>query len=260
MSAKIITARRAAFLKALEASGNITLAAERAKVSRRWAQTERKGDPAFDAACKAALEASFGKLRAKGANRPPSGWGFLDGAELVVRGTAGAGTRRVQIARARLRQISPRVEDRFLAALAATCNVKAACAEAGISKSAAYNHRNRWRTFGERWDEAVERGYTGIEFGLVDRACNLFSASELPEHGTEMPMSVDQAIHLLHMHKHAVHGTGRAPGKKWQPRRGIEYYRESILRKLDAIRRADELSETEKARNAKEWALRRRSG
>ena len=45
---------------------------------------------------------------------------------------AGAGQargRRVQIARARVKQWTPRVEDRFLATLAATCNVKAACAE-----------------------------------------------------------------------------------------------------------------------------------
>ena len=49
MSRKTSPARRAAFLKALSETGNQTIAAERAKVSRSWVQLHRSTDPAFDA-------------------------------------------------------------------------------------------------------------------------------------------------------------------------------------------------------------------
>jgi hypothetical protein len=83
--------------------------------------------------------------------------------------------------RARLNQISPRVEDRFLATLAATCNVNAACAEAGVSKGAIYTHRKRWSAFARRWDAAVKLGSLRLQFALVEYAANPFSATELPE-------------------------------------------------------------------------------
>ena len=49
MSRKTSPVRRAAFLKALSATGNQTIAAERAKVSRSWVQLHRSTDPGFDA-------------------------------------------------------------------------------------------------------------------------------------------------------------------------------------------------------------------
>jgi hypothetical protein len=261
MSAKVSAARRAAFLKGLAQTGNVTVSAERAKVSRSWVLLHRKEHAAFDAACRAALAAAGERLGAHPEGRPPSGWGFLDGAELVVRGSR---DRRVQIARARLSQFSPRVEDRFLAALAATCNVKAALAEAGMSKGAAYTHRKRWPAFAARWDAAVETGYARIEIGLLEQAGNLFSSAELPDDilpdAPMAEMTVDQAMQLLHMHKNQVHGIGRAPGKWPQPPRPVEYYRASIMRKIEAITRARELSEEDKARDREEWARRRGPG
>lgn len=47
MTAKFGEARRRAFLAALRETGNQTLAAERAKVSRSWVQSHRANDPAF---------------------------------------------------------------------------------------------------------------------------------------------------------------------------------------------------------------------
>ena len=152
MSAKTSAARRAAFFEALRATGNQTLAAERAKVSRSWVQLQRSSGPAFKDAVRAAVAEARASLSQRSATsaehgaqsgrQPPSGWGHLDGEELVVKGTGGSslgsaqggpGGRRVQIARARLRQWTPRIEARFLTALMATCNVKAACIEVGMS-------------------------------------------------------------------------------------------------------------------------------
>lgn len=99
MAAKFSEARRRALLAALRASGNQTLAAEKAKVSRSWVQLHRSTDPDYKRACEgavAAAKASFDRLRTSGAGgrKPPAGWGFLDGAELVVRGSGGSGSGR----------------------------------------------------------------------------------------------------------------------------------------------------------------------
>jgi hypothetical protein len=244
MTRKFGQARKDAFLAALRATGNRTLAAERAKVSQSWVHLHRSTDPAFKAACAEAREAAKAALRqAQGERRngcePPSGWGFLDGEELVVKGTGGAGGgKRVQIARARLRQWTPRVEERFLAALTATCNVKAACAEVGLTPASAYNHRNRWARFGERWDEALEIGYVQIEMGLIEQAGNLFSGEGPVAVEPIRAMTADHAIHLLHMHKHRLHGLGKRPGLRAREP-DIEVVRAEILRKVDAMERAD---------------------
>jgi hypothetical protein len=209
-------------------------------VSRSWVSLHQSTDPTFKQACREAVEAARAALVLRQAQdergngnagagcEPPSGWGFLDGEELVVKGTGGSALRqaqgdpstgsgraagkRVQIARARLRQWTPRVEERFLATLAATCNVKAACAEVGLTAASAYNHRRRWPRFAERWDEAVEIGYSQLEMGLIEQGANLFSGEGPVEAGPIAGMTADHAIHLLHMHKHRVHGLGKRPG------------------------------------------------
>ncbi len=289
MSAKITTRRRAKFLHFLAASGNVSLSAERAKVSRSWVGLHRAGDPAFEAACVAALGVARTRFRkpppsptfhrpqgddgafqsaspltppssGKGivSNHPPTGWGFLDGAELVVRGSGGSGGgRRVQIGRARVGQWTARVERRFLSALSATCNVKAACAEVGLAHSSAYAHRQRWIAFAEAWDAAIKEGYMRIEAALIERGCNIFSSLD------EMPlspiptMSAADAIHLLHMHKNIAHGIGGRPGKSWQRPRSLDEVRDSILRKLEAIESSRALSETQRAADEREYRRRR---
>lgn len=220
---KFGAARKRAFLAYLAQSGNQTLSAEKACVSRSWVQLHRSQDPGFDAACRAAIAEARERLIAEGlngegesvtaGNRPGRGWGFLDGAELVVRGTGGSGPgRRVQVGRARAGQWTARTEKRFLMALEGSCNVKAACAEVGKAASSAYAHRERWPAFARAWDEALEVGYVRLEAALVEHAGNLFSGFGR-EDGDEMEpireMTAAQAIHLLHMHKGQVKGIGR---------------------------------------------------
>lgn len=256
MSAKISAARRSAFLKALRETGNVTVSAERAKVSRSWVLLRRKGDAEFDRACRGALAAAKARLSGADGRRPPSGWGFLDGEELVVKGSNG---RRVQIARARARQWTPRVEQRFLATLGATCNVKAACAEAGMTAASAYTHRKRWPGFERRWDEAIETGYARIEIALLESACGLLSAHEPPAVAPMPDMTAEQALQLLHMHKHQVKGIGRRPGlPERQPT--WEEVGAYFTRRIEAIERARGLSAKDRARTERQWALRRGQG
>lgn len=67
------------------------------------------------------------------------------------------------------------MEKRFLETLSATCNVKAACAEVGLTPASAYAHKKRWQGFADRWKQALEDGYTQLEAGLVFAAGNFLS-------------------------------------------------------------------------------------
>lgn len=261
MTAKFGRARKELFLAVVRETGNQTIAAERAKVSRSWVTLHRSRDPEFKRACDDAVAEARAALRRARDERgdgckPPRGWGFLDGEELVVKGTGGSGGgKRVQIARARTKQWSPRVEDRFLAALGATCNVKAACAEVGLTPASAYGHRRRWPAFGARWKAAVEEGYAQLEMGLIECAGNFLSGEDLPDAAPLTEMTVGHALHLLHMHKHEVRQIGRRPGRRARLP-DIEEVRLVILRRVEAIKRHDK---RRLARERQEWARRRPS-
>lgn len=253
MTAKMSDKRRAAFLKALEACGNQTLAAERVCVSRSWVCQERMRNPEFDAECRRVIASAQARLRRAEGNRPPEGWGHLDGVELVVRGTNG---RRVQIARARAGQWTARSEDRFLQVFSATCNAKAGYEAAGKSKGSAYTHRKRWPAFDRRWKEAEELSSIRLEYALVECAGNPFSRAELPPLIPVPPMSADEIIHNLDMHQYRTHGLGKPPGRGPRPP-DFEKAVRVIGRKVDAIARAARLSEAEKESDRRAWDGRR---
>jgi hypothetical protein len=221
-------------------------------------QLHRSEDGGFRQAVDEAVADAKARLGSRSGRRPPTGWGFLDGEELVVKGTGGTGGgKRVQIARSRLKQWSPRVEDRFLATLAATCNVKAACAEVGLTPASAYGHRRRWAGFARRWRAALEEGYDRLEMGLVAAAGNFLSGEELPDalpdFGPITGMTVEHAIHLWHMHKHQVHRIGGRPGLRAREP-DIEDVRAHILRVAEVVNRHDP---AQLARDRKEWERRR---
>lgn len=257
MTARMSDRRRAAFLKALEVCGNQTVAAERTCVSRSWVCQERMRNPEFDSECGRVIAAARERLRQSERNRPPEGWGHLDGVELVVRGTKG---RRVQIARAQARQWTARTEQRFLAVLAATGNAEAAYKAAGKSKGSAYGHRKRWAGFERLWREAVEASCVRLEFGLAAYAMNLFSAPELPE-PAPVSMTPDQALHSLHMNKRRLFGLGKRPGRRGAAPT-MEAVTSRVLRAVEAVKRGRALDPAQTERDRREWAERRsgRSG
>jgi len=259
MSKQVSAGRRAAFLKALAETGSLTLSAERAKVGKDWSLWHRKRDQVFAAACREAMAAARAALDLTRDERgmvPPKGWGTLDGVQLVVRGAPG---RRTQIRRARVDGWSLAVEDRFLATLAATCNVKAACAEIGMTQASAYYHRNQWPRFAEQWDTALATGYIRLEFALVENAKNVFSGNDPPRDNPLPPVTWADALALLRLHRHRVHGVGKRSGPRGRDPT-MEQVQASVLRKIDAIERGERLSEAVRARDAAEHALRRRSG
>lgn len=256
MSAKISAAKRAAFLKAVAETGNQTLAAERAKVSRSWVQLHRSTDPAFDAAVRAAVAEAKTVLRQaqdereEGGNRPAGTWAYHQGEELVVRGTGGSrarnagpddptGPRRVQIARARAKQWTARAERRFLAALARSCNVKAACAEVGLTPASAYNHARRWQHFARAWAEALAIGADKIDLAIIETGKNLFAGDDFDRAQPITGLRFGEAIQALRLHQKRLWGTGRRPGAAPTRLPPIEAVEAEILRKVALFERRE---------------------
>jgi hypothetical protein len=66
---------------------------------------------------------------------------------------------------------------RFLEWFAATCNVRFAARQVGISQSTAYRNRMSDPDFAEAWDRALEQGYVRLETKLLEMQ---FEAVEEP--------------------------------------------------------------------------------
>lgn len=216
-------ARKRAFLRALAETGNQTLSAERAKVSRSWVSLHRSTDAGFDAACREAIERAKGRfgshpppdpsLRGRGEikRKPPAAWQFNAGEELVVSGTNGV---RTQVRRAKLKQWTPRVEERFLSALSASCNVKAALAAVGMSASGAYAHRKRFPAFARAWDEAVRLGMSELEGALIQNIDYAFDPEAAPPELEIGPITVSDLIRTLRMYDRRQREASRER-KRW---------------------------------------------
>ncbi|WP_375380451.1 hypothetical protein [uncultured Sphingomonas sp.] len=234
MSAKTSAARRRAFFAALAATGNQTLAAERAKVSRSWVSLHQSTDPAFRAEMEAAVLAAKARLDEAATVKPALRWRDQDGEELAVRGSRGRWT---QVARARLKQWTPRVEAHFLAALRETCNVKAACKEVGLTQQSAYGHRKRWVEFARAWDVAIEDGYDRLSIALVASAGAMLGDTCFVPDVALGPISVDQAIQMLWLHRPRVCGIGNPPGRVAKEPT-MDEVRKLVLRKVAIFERA----------------------
>ncbi len=214
MSAKTSAGRREAFFRALAETGNQTISAERAKVSRSWVSLHRANDPAFCAAMEAAIVQARERLLAVKAASPArvgaiAKWSHIGGEELVIRGSRG---RVAQVSRARVKQWTAATERRFLSMLAASCNVKMACAATGLSPASAYNHRNRWPEFARSWDAALEDGYVTVESALLELAAISFGQAG-PDYTLPVPpMTAEQGLQLLSLHRARVSGRGALPG------------------------------------------------
>lgn len=80
---------------------------------------------------------------------------------IVVRGPNGPRRQK-----ARADSFTKRKQQRFLDALAATCNIRAAAAHAGVSVQTVYNRREWDEAFAQAWGRAIVMAYDRIE-GLL---------------------------------------------------------------------------------------------
>lgn len=203
MSAKTSKARTEAFFTALAETGNQTISAERARVSRSWVTLHRSTDPAFKARMEACIVEARVRLSRAGAVTSDGKWANINGEKLVVRGSRG---RRAQISRARLKQWTAAEEGRFLAALSATANVNMACEAVGLSVPSAYMHAERWPGFAAAWQDALLDGYPALEAAMLQNALRHFGPEE-PDAADGAaafpitPMTAQHAMALIDIHK-----------------------------------------------------------
>lgn len=173
-----------AFLAELRRTGNAREAARRLGAHRAKFTRRRAKHPAFAAEWDAALafaDAQVGKA-----------------APHLVRRANG----RLQLRAAPAGGLDPAARTRFLAALAASANVRLAAKAAGFSHAAFYHHKRRDPDFAREWRAALATGYGRLEAALLegwsdDDALVDWRRNELP---AIPPMSPAQALQLMYLH------------------------------------------------------------
>ena len=159
----------------------------------------------------------------------------------VRRGPTGRG----QLVKTGGAQWSDEAEEMFFDQLGATCNVRASAAAVGFTTFTVYRQRRLRPEFAARWRTVLEQSYARLEMAMVQAALDSLDDADFADERPLPKMTVEQAMNLLKLHRAEARGEpGGRPGRRPIPR-GIEYYRESIRRKVEAIRRADGAAEGE---------------
>ncbi|HET9336500.1 MAG TPA: hypothetical protein VFO12_08860 [Sphingomicrobium sp.] len=263
------------FLKQLERTGNVRLAAERAGVDFSTAYQRRKRHGEFAEAWEASLAAFRqrplhhpadgptppDKLREELAP-PPSriGSGMVPlpiasqqgGADLVARPDG-------KLIRSSDARWGKRAEEEFLTELTVSGNVRRAAEAAGFSTAAVYKRRMKDRHLAAAWDAAVETGKARVQAYLVEAATRTFDPEELPigDEREVAKVSISEAINIARLK-----GPATSPGANGLEEEGDEdrfrEVRERILDKLQRLKERDqrELGEAGWA----EWPLPPRPG
>lgn len=148
---------------------------------------------------------------------------------LVLRG--GVSPKR---ASARASDWTERMAERFVEALAETCNVTLAAKAIRRSYTNVYLHRAKDASFRARWDQALAIGYSRLEMMLLERALHGVEKVVVAKDGTSSVMteySDRTALALLRLHRDSVANIE-------QPIDEQEYVeaRDRILARIERIR------------------------
>jgi hypothetical protein len=166
MPSKVSTARELAYLRALADTGNATLAAERAGVSRAWAYKRRAADARFDRRCREMAALAKARLPARVNRDRAGGW------------TAAK-------------------EARFVERLQETCSVWIAAAAVGLSAGSAYERRQRRPAFAADWDEALRGGWPPADQPWIESAICFFEGREPPPGNPVRITSIDEVLEAM---------------------------------------------------------------
>lgn len=133
--------------------------------------------------------------------------------------------------------------ERFLAFVAATCNVRAACEDVGLTQASAYALRQRDPAFRQAWKAALETGYDRLEGELLRGAiATLEGRGQDGEQDAVLvtgPVSVEQAIKLLDRHRVMLKTIDQPRGSQRQVATQAETDA-MLLKRLSAIDRQRE--------------------
>lgn len=166
MATRIEPARTAAYLRALADTGNATLAAERAGVSRDWAYKRREQDARFDRLCREMAALAKARLPVRVNRDRKGGW------------TAAR-------------------EARFIERLQETGSVWLAAAEVGLSTVSAYRRRQVRPGLAAAWDEAQRSGWPPADEPWIEAAMCFLEGQPPPPGNPVRFRSVDQVINAM---------------------------------------------------------------
>jgi hypothetical protein len=163
---RISIPREVVYLRILADTGNATLAAEAAGVSRTWAYKRREVDLRFDGWCREMVGLAKARLPARVNRDRPDGW------------TAAK-------------------EARFLDRLQATCSVPLAAAEVGLSAGSAYQRRRVRPAFAAAWDEAERIGWPPADQPWLESAICFFEGRAPPPGNPVLITSIGEVLDAL---------------------------------------------------------------
>jgi hypothetical protein len=215
--------RSARFLRALEESGNVSLACQTAGIGKDRIYRLRREDPAFAAAWDSAKAEFARQAEAE------------DGIDLEALRRDGLAVRRgrggtVQIVSAHPAAWTKRDEELFFAYYRESGNVSASARAAGFSGKAAWERANAVPAFRERLAEAKREATERLDFYLVEEGTNLLKGAD------GRPRDPQLAMWLLKREDARAAGTLKRGAAVGAPP-PIEEVTESILRKVEAIER-----------------------
>lgn len=148
------------------------------------------------------------------------------------------GGRSPRMRKASKRSWSKAKEEKFLTALADTCNVTQACQEAGVSVGYVYARRKVHAAFRAAWLDAISTAYQRLELVLLERALNgtekvVIKTDGREERMREYPNAI--ALTLLRMHRETA-----AEAETEVPVEDVEEIRERLIEKLQRLRAREE--------------------
>lgn len=241
---RLTGSRRARFLEALRATGNVRLAAAEIGMTPQHLRVVRKRNPDLAREWAEALRESETRL----AGRPRDWTDKGDGTfETIRRHSDG----RLQIIARRPGHWSKTIEDRFIAVLAATGNFAAAARAVKVSTQSILARRRRWPAFARRIEEALEDAELMLEFRLATSGNDVGHgpAAEEEEGDAGGDEKIRAAVaeaqrrfdpHIALQYLKWREEKRRGGGRRGSPqlrRRSIEEVTEDIVRKAEAIRR-----------------------
>ncbi len=248
------------FLRGLERTGNVRLAAEGAGVdyttayqrrkrhgefaeawagvlrerALRQAREQREGDNGAPSACEPSTSAVGADPSTAFGGPPPR-----SGAARVARPDG----KLIKGSRARW---SKRAEEAFLTELTVSGSIRRAARAAGFSTTTVHKRRLKDRHFAAAWDGAVETGKARVHSYLVEATTRTFDPDELPiGDEREIPkVSISEAINIAKLKGPSASGPSTSLGTGWDEAADydedyLKEVRERILDKLQRLKERD---------------------
>lgn len=249
---RLSSEKRERFLEVLGQTGNRRAAAEAIGVEPRLMDQRRRFDKLLDRQWREALEQS--QRRLEGTEGP---FDCIGGGGMNVIRRDGDG--RTKIVRAGPKRWTKAVEESFLAALGACGNVAAAARSVGFSESSVWRRRRQWTAFADAMERVLEEAEIRIEFRLATLSNDLAVGLETNEERfpgvdsdggakaapSAVPFDPEFALRFLKWREEKRRGRGRNGPPQWEREMPIEEVRDTVLKRLAAIRRHREREQLE---------------